>query len=187
MTKITVLPCLDTEVMAVQRKQELFIPKDQAAALGASAVQISKQGWYQNLRGERVDISRQVSGCAARKLSVPPDFKLPNASPQFAETRVQVSNETTLQAGARLLPRKVLALNFANGETAGGGFLHGARAQEECLCRSSALYLTLQGDPMYDAHKKRLQPDSSDWAILSPDVPVFRSDDGTPPSIPRTC
>ncbi len=32
---------------------------------------------------------------------------------------------------------------------------------------------------MYDAHSKRAQPDSTDWAILSPDVPVFRNDDGT--------
>ncbi|RMF58961.1 MAG: TIGR02452 family protein, partial [Calditrichaeota bacterium] len=75
---------------------------------------------------------------------------------------------------------KVVASNFANGIHPGGGFLSGARAQEEVLCRSSALYQTLVGDPMYEAHRKRPQPDSTDWAILSPDVPVFRTDDGTP-------
>jgi uncharacterized protein (TIGR02452 family) len=48
------------------------------------------------------------------------------------------------------------------------------------LCRSSALYLTLRGDPMYAAHRRRPLPDSSAWAILSPAVPVFRRDDGTP-------
>jgi uncharacterized protein (TIGR02452 family) len=32
---------------------------------------------------------------------------------------------------------------------------------------------------MYDEHRKRSQPDSTDWAIYSPDVPVFRLDDGT--------
>lgn len=47
------------------------------------------------------------------------------------------------------------------------------------LCRSSALYATLCGDPMYEAHRRRPQPDSTDWAIHSPDVPVFREDDGT--------
>jgi uncharacterized protein (TIGR02452 family) len=72
-----------------------------------------------------------------------------------------------------------LALNFANGIHPGGGFLGGARAQEEVLCRSSALYVTLEGDPMYAAHRERPRPDSTDWAILSPDVPVFRTDDGT--------
>jgi uncharacterized protein (TIGR02452 family) len=72
-----------------------------------------------------------------------------------------------------------LALNFANGIHPGGGFLGGARAQEEVLCRSSALFRTLEGDRMYDEHRKRPRPDSTDWAILSPDVPVFRTDDGT--------
>jgi hypothetical protein len=32
---------------------------------------------------------------------------------------------------------------------------------------------------MYEAHRKRPLPDSSDGAIYSPDVPVFRMDDGT--------
>jgi len=60
------------------------------------------------------------------------------------------------------------ALNFANGIHPGGGFLHGARAQEEALCRSSALYETLVGDPMYVYHAARPRPDSSDWVIYSP-------------------
>jgi uncharacterized protein (TIGR02452 family) len=32
---------------------------------------------------------------------------------------------------------------------------------------------------MYEEHAKRRRPDSTDWAIYSPDVPVFRNDDGT--------
>jgi uncharacterized protein (TIGR02452 family) len=94
---------------------------------------------------------------------------------------VQVSNETTLAAAFRLVEGglRPLALNFANGVQPGGGFLGGARAQEEVLCRSSALYQTLVGDPMYEAHRERPRPDSTDWAIHSPDVPVFRKDDGT--------
>ena len=72
-----------------------------------------------------------------------------------------------------------LALNFANGIHPGGGFLNGARAQEEVLCRSSALYLTLEGDPMYEHHRKRGTQDSTDWVIYSPEVPVFRNDDGS--------
>jgi uncharacterized protein (TIGR02452 family) len=31
---------------------------------------------------------------------------------------------------------------------------------------------------MYEAHRQRQRPDSTDWAIHSPDVPVFRKDDG---------
>ena len=46
------------------------------------------------------------------------------------------------------------------------------------LCRSSALFSTLVGDPMYASHLDRPRPDSSDWVIYSPDVPVFRLDSG---------
>lgn len=85
------------------------------------------------------------------------------------------------RASRRLMEssHRPLALNFANGIHPGGGFLAGARAQKEVLCRSTALYRTLVGDAMYDAHRKRPRPDSTDWAIYSPDVPVFRKDDGT--------
>ena len=77
-----------------------------------------------------------------------------------------------------------LALNFANGIQPGGGFLGGARAQEEVLCRSSALYHTLTGDPMYRHHGGRSLPDSTEWAIVSPDVPVFRTDAGEALDLP---
>jgi uncharacterized protein (TIGR02452 family) len=32
---------------------------------------------------------------------------------------------------------------------------------------------------MYEEHRRRQLPDSTDWAIYSPNVPVFRMDDGT--------
>ncbi len=66
----------------------------------------------------------------------------------------------------------MLVLNFANELHPGGGFQQGNRGQESLLCRSSALFATLSADPMYAAHAARPLPDSTDWAILSPDVPV---------------
>ncbi len=184
MPNITVLPCLDSPEMAEERRNELWISRSRAAAMGESAVLISSQGWYLNPRNERVDLN--VQAAVAHRKSIPPDAALPPGGPagarMYDETTIQVSNETTLQAILRLHDdagaSKVLALNFANGVHPGGGFLHGARAQEECLCRSSCLYLTLAGDPMYAHHATRQQPDSTDWAILSPGVPVFRTDDG---------
>jgi uncharacterized protein (TIGR02452 family) len=177
-----ILPCVDSDQMAAARRQELDIPTDIAAALGRSAVNASRSGRYVTKAGEEVVWRDAVNAASAAKQSVPPDAALPRANGSFfSETRVQVTNETTLGASRNLVEHglRPLALNFANGIQPGGGFLGGARAQEEVLCRSSALYETLIGDPMYEAHRKRPLPDSSDWSIYSPDVPVFRIDDGT--------
>ncbi|WP_182870546.1 TIGR02452 family protein [Stieleria mannarensis] len=173
------LPCLDSVEMAEARRHELDISRDFAQDLGRSAVAISESGVYQNFKGERVEIKTMVEDAVATKVSIAPDTPLPEQV-ERTETTVQVTNETTLLAAKRLTESgpTPLALNFANGVNPGGGFLHGARAQEEGLCRSSALFLTLVGDPMYDHHRERAVPDSTDWAIYSPQVPVFRSDDG---------
>jgi uncharacterized protein (TIGR02452 family) len=132
--------------------------------------------------GHEVVWGDAVQAAILAKRSIPPDSAVPYVSGFcFAETLSQVTNETTLGAGQRLVDRglRPLALNFANWVVPGGGFLTGAKAQEEVLCRSSALYQTLLDDPMYDAHRQNPQPESTDWAILSPNVPVFRKDDGT--------
>jgi uncharacterized protein (TIGR02452 family) len=92
-----------------------------------------------------------------------------------------------LGASRRLIDegKRPVALNFANGTETGGGFLRGATAQEEALCRSSGLYATLLDDPMYAFHRKHeLWAEASDWAILSPNVPVFRDDRGMELDVP---
>jgi len=168
--------------MAAARRQELNIPRNVAAALGRSAVEAARAGFYVTKAGQKVVWRNAVQAACAAKLSIRPDATLPSNKPiAFVATRVQVTNETTFGASRRLVESglRPLALNFANGIHPGGGFLNGARAQEEVLCRSSALYQTLIDDPMYEEHRKRPLPDSTDWAIYSPDVPVFRVDDGT--------
>jgi uncharacterized protein (TIGR02452 family) len=182
MSKLHILPHLDSEQMAASRRQELNIPRVVAASLGLSAVEAACKGIYVTKTGQEVVWRDAVRAACAAKRSIAPDATLPGNEPiAFTETRVQVTNETTLGASLRLVERglRPLALNFANGIYPGGGFLDGARAQEETLCRSSALYQTLADDPMYEEHGKRQLPDSTDWAIYSPDVPVFRTDDGT--------
>lgn len=181
MSTLYLLPCLDSESMALLRRQELNISREVAAALGRSAVEAARQGYYETEDGRKVVWREAVQAARAAKASIAPDAVLPpNERFAFAETRIQVTNETTLGAARRLVDKELrpLALNFANGIHPGGGFLSGARAQEETLCRSSALYLTLIDDPMYAAHQQRPLPDSTDWAIYSPDVPVFRTDNG---------
>ena len=152
-----------------------------AESLGRSAVEAIEQGYY--LTDEsKVDWSEAVQAACEAKVSNAPEVELPiTEGQQFPATIVRVSNETTLGAARRLVGqgKRPLAWNFANGTETGGGFLRGATAQEEALCRSSALYATLLEDPMYDFHREHeLWAESSDWAILSPDVPVFRNDRG---------
>jgi uncharacterized protein (TIGR02452 family) len=177
-----ILPCLDSDELAASRRRELDIPRSTAAALGRSAVEAAAGGYYVCGSGTKVDWSHYVRAACSAKISISPDADLPSYELViFPETRVQVTNETTLGASRRLIENglKPLALNFANGVHPGGGVLSGARAQEETLCRSSALYHTLVGDPMYEEHNKRPRQDSTDWTIYSPDVPVFRADEGT--------
>ena len=180
---LKILPCLDSDEMAASRKRELWISRSVAAELGRTAIEAAATGSYTRADGKPVDWSRLVRAACAAKVSIPPQASLGQQErPRFPETRIQVTNETTLGASRRFVDDglRTLALNFANGVSPGGGFRGGSRAQEEVLCRSSALHATLVDDPMYDEHARRPRPDSTDWAIYSPDVPVFRLDDGTP-------
>jgi len=177
------LSCLDSTEMSELRRHELDMPRHLAADLGRSAVEAAERGFYVLADGSMVSWSHLVSRAKSAKVSIPPGAALEARAPgSIRRTRVQVTNETTLGASRRLVEAglRPLALNFANGLHPGGGFLNGARAQEEGLCRSSALYQTLVGDDMYEVHGRRAQPDSTEWVIYSPDVPVFRNDRGTP-------
>lgn len=173
--------------MANRCRVELDIPRVRASMLGQTALEAANLGYYLNRHGQRVEWSDLVEACSYKKESIKPEDLLPPQSAvRHSYTQVQVCNETTLRASRRLVDNghRPLALNFANGVHPGGGFLNGARAQEEVLCRSSALYSTLVGDRMYRHHQERPLPDSTDWVIYSPDVPVFRSDAGEPLDAP---
>jgi uncharacterized protein (TIGR02452 family) len=72
---------------------------------------------------------------------------------------------------------RVLALNFASAKNPGGGFLGGARAQEEDLARASALYHCQVTQPAYyDANRGTASMLYTDHLIYSPDVPFFRDE-----------
>ncbi|MFE9899792.1 TIGR02452 family protein [Streptomyces achromogenes] len=94
-------------------------------------------------------------------------------------TRFEVTGESSLEAARRLADGPVAVLNFASARNPGGGYLNGAQAQEEALCRASALHtclLTARG--FYDHHRADRDPFYTDRVIHSPGVPVFRDDRG---------
>lgn len=172
---------IDSDEHAEERRRELDIDRSIARRLGTEAVRFIEQGWYPSPDGRRVAWADVVERARKAAITIPPDAQLPDGpASSCGTTLIEIANETALAAGRRLVEegQRPLILNMANGIRPGGGFLSGARAQEESLCRSSALYATLLGDPMYAAHSGRPVPDSTDWAILSPEVPVFRDDLG---------
>jgi uncharacterized protein (TIGR02452 family) len=94
------------------------------------------------------------------------------------KTLVEVTGESSLEA-ARRLGGPVAVLNFASARNPGGGYLNGAQAQEEALCRASALYTCLlEARAFYDHHRAHRDPFYTDRVIHSPAVPVFRDDRG---------
>jgi len=80
--------------------------------------------------------------------------------------------------------QKIGVLNFASATSPGGGFLNGAQAQEESIARSSTLYPTLrygtESQKFYRLHNENYGGHFyTNAMIYSPDVELFRDDDGT--------
>lgn len=94
-----------------------------------------------------------------------------------APCQVAVWACSTQEAAYRLQGDKTVLLNFASAKNVGGGFLSGAKAQEEDLCRASGLYLCqLPCESYYQANKTFKSAIYTDAMIHSPNVPFFRTD-----------
>lgn len=139
--------------------------------------QIVAAGAYRAADGREVSIAGDVKAARAGThlhgpgpVQTPP---VPSADPLF-----EVTGESSLEA-ARRVTGPVAVLNFASARNPGGGFLNGAQAQEEALCRASALYTCLlEARGFYDHHRAHRDPFYTDRVIHSPAVPVFRDDRG---------
>jgi uncharacterized protein (TIGR02452 family) len=163
--------------------------RTQAGQLGQEAVIIAAEGRYRWGDGTFVDIGDAVRRCVEGTRVIRPGEwrgivgRGRAAAGRTDAARVEVTPETTLAAARRLVERenaaRPLVLNFASAKNPGGGFLGGSRAQEESIARSSALYASLQaGQEYYDENRRFGSALYTDHAILSPQVPVFRDDEG---------
>lgn len=139
--------------------------------------QIVMAGVYRREDGREVRLAAAVEAArAGTRMSGPGPVPVPPWAP--AETSFEVTGESSLEA-ARRLGGPVAVLNFASARNPGGGYLNGAQAQEEALCRASALYTCLLGArEFYEHHRAHRDPFYSDRVIHSPAVPVFRDDRG---------
>jgi uncharacterized protein (TIGR02452 family) len=158
-----------------------YIDRDLAARYGREAVAIGERGQYATPSGARVDVTSLVSAAVSGTVTYPPGKPTSETAQGPHDTRIEVANETTLSAGRRLIEAacSAVVLNFASATNPGGGFLRGARAQEEYLARSSCLYECIRSNPMYEFHRARHDPLYTNYAIYSPGVPVIRDDDGS--------
>ncbi len=92
--------------------------------------------------------------------------------------RIIIENCDSFESARKL--ENSLVMNFANAHVAGGGFLGGAVAQEEALCRCSTLYASISSEPakeMYHYNNTHASAVESDYMLLSPEVCVFRTAD----------
>ncbi|KUL24758.1 TIGR02452 family protein [Streptomyces regalis] len=139
--------------------------------------QIVATGAYRAPDGRQVPLAAQIEAARAGTRMYGPD-PVPVPQVPVGETFFEVTGESSLEA-ARRLGGGTAVLNFASARNPGGGYLNGAQAQEEALCRASALYTCLlEARAFYDHHRAHRDPFYTDRVIHSPGVPVFRDDRG---------
>jgi uncharacterized protein (TIGR02452 family) len=152
-------------------------------AVAKETLAIVASGAYQLPSGERVELADAIARAERGTILYRPgdDDALDAPAPIEGTTSFEVTGETTAEAARRLVEREgathVAALNFASAKNPGGGFLSGAKAQEEDLARCSALYRCQLAQPAYyEANRAQASMMYTDHLIYSPDVPFLRDD-----------
>lgn len=143
---------------------------------------IVRAGRYRTPTGREVTIGRAVAAALSGTRLHGPE-PVPVAALDTGRSPViEVTDETSLGAARRMTgasEARVAVLNYASARNPGGGYLNGAQAQEESLCRGSALHATLLRAPeFYAHHRAERSVFYTDMVIHSPGVPVFRDDRG---------
>ncbi len=158
---------MSTSLRAIAQENERFIA----------------DGYYDHPTAGRVLIADAVLAAAdATRGHQPAELTALLAEPATRQTStmIEVTDESSLGAAQRCHGETtgvIGVLNFASARNAGGGYLNGARAQEEDLCRCSALHTCLLRAPeFYAAHRASSDLRYSHRVISSPGVPVFRDD-----------
>ncbi|MFB7862641.1 TIGR02452 family protein [Streptomyces sp. NPDC056069] len=151
-------------------------------ALARQNEEIVAAGHYTAPDGRTVPLAGQLAAALAGTRLHGPE-PVPVTPGTDRTPTLQVTGESSLAAARRMVradaATPVAVLNFASARNPGGGYLNGAQAQEEALCRSSALYATLLRAPeYYEHHRAERDAFYTDRVIHSPGVPVFRNDGG---------
>ncbi|WP_067474532.1 TIGR02452 family protein [Actinomadura hibisca] len=145
--------------------------------------QIVADGEYTTDDGAKVVVGPALEAAISNTVSHPPYGPIDVPRAAIVDRKpFEVTDEDSLQAARRLHlagADRIAVLNFASARNPGGGYLGGAKAQEEDLCRNALLYpCLLQAPDYYTAHRDSPDLLYSDRVIWSPDVPVHRDGDG---------
>lgn len=137
-----------------------------------------EQGNYQ-VEGRTIAIGGwQDAARLGTLLYSPAQFETLRAAVRDGEApEIELVDATTQAAAQRLASGagKTAMLNFASARNPGGGFLNGAKAQEEDLCRCSGLYpCLLECMEYYEANRQQDSVLYTDHMIFSPEVPFFK-------------
>ena len=163
---------------------------------------IVREGKYTAPGGRTVSLTDALDAALAGTRTYGPE-PVPAEPGTGRGTRFEVTAESSTEAARRLAladAAPVAVLVFASARNPGGGYLNGAQAQEEAICRASALYACLLRAPGFYAHH-RAERDVfyTDRVILPqalnfvraggdpiPAVPVFRDERGALLATPYT-
>lgn len=152
-------------------------------AMARETLNIIEKGYYE-ANGMRVDIqSMQKASLKGSFLLTPEQGEEllaayeNNTDQSEKKTQMITLNCSTVDAVLRLAAegKQPAVLNFASAKNPGGGFLNGAKAQEESLALSGCLYETqLAHETYYVRNRACGTMMYTDHAIYSPDVVFFR-------------
>ncbi len=163
-------------------------------AIAKESLEIMRQGYYRIESKEnqmpvqtKIDIKQDMEQSIKDSILITPSegqellkqygerySSLENQS----QLTIIVENISTVDAIRKLVlegKEKIGVLSFASAKNPGGGFLNGAKAQEESLAASSTLYRTLiVHEEYYRENRKCNSMIYTNHAIYSPDVVFFR-------------
>lgn len=160
--------------------------------LAQDTLETLERGWYETENGERVDIADEVKQAVANTIIYTPQKsralqgnRSTTSEKNPSPTEIVVNGLTTLDAARSLAAEgeeDIFCLNFASGCNPGGGFLNGSQAQEESIARASAIHPCQNTNEArelyYNANREAKAPFYTETMIYSPQVPVFKNEDG---------
>ncbi len=149
-----------------------------------ATLDILEVGQYTTDSGKTVKFLIEQRAAVQKTLLYQPDRAYELLAKQLADEPsrsiiIEVTSETTQVAAKRLVHEgcnDLVLLDYASARNPGGGFINGAKAQEEDLCRCSGLYPCLLAQPQYyETNRAQSSLLYTDFVIYAPQVPFFRT------------